>query len=130
MSTPSQEREIDKEYLDENPECYFVFGDNTIRKGCGGAAILRFHKQAIGFITKILPTHDDRAYYRPENYEAVFGRELSKITARIIAEPDKTFLISRLGGGLANKYGIYEAIIKDGIRVLAKYPNVEFLWED
>ena len=35
-----------KKFLDENPFSIFVFGDNTLRLGYGGAAILRDHPQS------------------------------------------------------------------------------------
>jgi hypothetical protein len=43
---------ITQEFLDTNPNAYFIFGDNLERWGHGGAARLRDHPHAIGFITK------------------------------------------------------------------------------
>jgi hypothetical protein len=42
----------------------------------------------------------------------------------------KTYLISQLGSGLANKYGIWEGVIKNGIAFLKDISNVIFLWEE
>ena len=43
---------ISLDFLDSTPNAYFIFGDNLTRKGNGGAAKLRVHPHAIGFITK------------------------------------------------------------------------------
>lgn len=43
---------VTKQFLDNNPNAIFVFGDNLLRVGYGGAAILRDHPQTYGFITK------------------------------------------------------------------------------
>lgn len=129
-SNPSKEKIIDGKYLDEHPNHIFVFGDNNIRKGHGGAAILRSYPNTYGFITKKAPTHYPADYYKPEEYNEVFKKELLKLMLEIYENPNKVYMISRLGAGLADKYGIYEAIIKDRIQVLKKFDNVVFLYED
>lgn len=43
---------VTKEFLDQNPNAVFIFGDNRRRLGYGGAASLRDHPQTYGFITK------------------------------------------------------------------------------
>lgn len=120
---------ITKEFLDKNPSYIFVFGDNSIHKGMKGAAVLRYHSQSIGFVTKKRPSYDSSAYYRPDEYTHVFNKELEKLEKDIKSCPHYTFLISKLGSGLANKYGIYEQVIRDGLKVLEKYLNVKFLFD-
>ncbi len=120
---------IDSEYLNKHPDHIFVFGDNTLHKGTKGAASLRFHNQSRGFITKKRPSYDDSAYYRPVEYKRVFREEMERLEKDIKCCPHLTFLISKLGSGLANKYGIYEKIIKEGLRPLRKYQNVKFLFD-
>lgn len=44
-----------------------VFGDNTIRAGCGGQAIIRFAECAFGIATKRSPRNLDSAYFSDEN---------------------------------------------------------------
>jgi hypothetical protein len=124
-----QEKIITKQYLREHPNEVFVFGDNTHRKGCGGAAILRYEPNVYGFITKKRPDHRDDSYYRPEEYEGVFVREYVKLHKEIKTHPDKKYLISKLGAGLANKYRIWEKIIEPNLKSGLKHlPNVEFLF--
>ena len=120
-----------KEFLDSNPKAVFVFGDNTIRQGYGGAAILRDHPQSHGFITKKYPDNEDESFYQPKEYAGVFFDELITLREKIQEEPFKTFYISQLGGGLANKYKIWENIIKKGIeKNLQEFSNVVFLWNN
>ena len=99
---------ITQEFLDNNPNAYFVFGDNLERFGYGGAAKLRDHPHAIGFITKKFPDNKDASFYRPEEYSSVFFEELLKLVVIIKKRPEKKFYISQLGGGLANKFFIWE----------------------
>ncbi len=124
-----QDFHISKQFLDNNPNSYFVFGDNTIRKGYGGAAALRDHPQAIGFITKKFPDNRDTSFYDPEEYESLFFDELEKLENRIIEQQDKIFYITQLGGGLANRYKIWDVLIKPNIvGKLTKFDNVVFCW--
>jgi hypothetical protein len=119
-----------EEFLDSNPKSVFVFGDNTIRQGYGGAAILRDHPQSYGFITKKYPDNKDESFYHPKEYAGIFFDELIKLREEIKEKPFKTFYISQLGAGLANKYNIWENIIKNGLeKNLQEFPNVVFLWE-
>lgn len=128
MQSHSNEKFITIGYLRENPNHIFVFGDNTIRKGKGGAAITRDEDNTYGFITKRLPDSNDGSYYKPQEYLPIFRDEMIKLIHTIIYNPNKTFLISKLGAGLANKYMIYEKVIKPGLHELKRYPNVEFLF--
>lgn len=105
----------------------FVFGDNIIRKGTAGQASCRNEDNTYGFITKKYPNLDAASYYKPEPYKLVFKYELEKLTRFIIEKPQYTFLIPTLGSGLANRFNIYEQVIRDGIQVLRQYPNVVFL---
>ena len=118
-------------FLDMNPNSYFVFGDNIERRGYGGAAKLRDHPHSIGFITKKFPDNRCTSFYHKEEYEEVFFEELNKLKTIIDKRPEKTFYISQLGGGLANRYLIWENLIKDNlIKTLSKYDNVIFCWEE
>jgi len=118
---------ITKEDLDNNPNWIFVFGDNTIHRGTAGAASLRYHRQSYGFITKKFPDNEDDSFYTLENYPFIFKLEMERLITMINTHQDYTFMISKLGSGLANKFGIYEAIIKPGLEELRKFPNVKLL---
>lgn len=121
---------ITKDFLDQNPNAIFVFGDNTHRTGYGGAAILRDHKQSYGFITKRAPDNMDESFYRPDNYRIDFLAHAMELQLFIDKNIDKTFYISQLGAGLANRYKIWEQVIKPGlIKYFSHYSNVVFLWD-
>jgi len=119
---------ITKEYLNNNPNYIFVFGDNTLRKGKGGAAKLRDEPNSYGFITKKYPNNQNNSFYKPEEYQYVFDIEFEKLKDLIIKNPNKKFLISKLGAGLANRYHIFEEIIEPQLQKLKKYLNVSFLY--
>ena len=119
---------ITKEYLEAHPKEVFVFGDNTIRRGLGGAARLRDMPNVYGFITKKFPNNNPPSFYTKEEYRSTFESEMTKLIAIITTNPDRTFLISRLGGGLANRHKIFENIIKPGLMSLIQYKNVKFLF--
>ena len=122
---------ITQEFLDNNPNAYFVFGDNLERRGYGGAAKLRDHPHSIGFITKKFPDNHDGSFYKPEEYSSVFFEELKKLKTIIEKRPDKMFYISQLGGGLANKFYIWQKLIRHNIvRSFEKSDNVVFCWGD
>jgi hypothetical protein len=122
---------ITESFLDENPDSYFIFGDNLTRQGMGGAAKLRLHPHAIGFITKKYPDNNDNSFYKPEEYSPVFFEELDKLKKLIEKRPDKKFYISQLGGGLANKFYIWEKLIRHNlVKRLEDFDNVIFCWGD
>lgn len=114
--------------LTDNPNWVFVFGDNTLRRGLGSAAVLRYHPQSLGFITKKFPDYKDTSFYTPEEYLPIYKQEIEKLKQNILKNPDKIFLISLLGAGLANKYKIFESIIQPSIKADLDLPNVKFLW--
>jgi len=124
----SSEKIVDKDYLESHPDHIFVFGDNLKRVGKGGAGNLRHMPNTYGFITKKEPNMRDASFYTPDEYLPVFYEETTKLEMEIIRKPTKRFLITKLGSGLANRYKIFEQVIEPRIRVLGRYPNVEFLW--
>ena len=122
---------ITQEFLDNNPTAYFVFGDNLERQGHGGAAKLRDHPHSIGFITKKFPDNHDGSFYKPEEYSPVFFEELKKLKTIIEKRPEKVFYISQLGSGLANKFRIWDKLIRHNlVRTLDEFSNVIFCWKD
>lgn len=123
------EKFITQRYLREHPNHIFVFGDNVKGKGYKGSAQLRDEPNSYGFITKKYPNYDKGSYFKPKEYKVVFEKELTKLINYIEENPDLTFLISRIGGDLANKYGIHQKVILPGLEELRQYPNVEFLWD-
>lgn len=120
---------ITKKYLLAHPNHIFVFGDNTLREGKGGAAKLRDSRNTYGFITKRYPGREPADYYEVSEYIEIFRKELILLKMYIKKHSDKLFLISKLGAGLANKYGIFEHVIYPKILELDKFKNVKFLFE-
>lgn len=122
---------ITQEFLDFNSSTYFVFGDNLERWGYGGAAKLRDHPRAIGFITKKFPDNKDESFYKPEEYSPLFFQELKKLKEFIVQHPNKTFYVSQLGGGLANRFRIWQKLVSHNLtKALEKCDNVVFCWEE
>jgi len=121
---------ITKEFLDQNPNVVFIFGDNRRRLGYGGAASLRDHPQTYGFITKKNPDNLDESFFRPESYHIDFTVQSIELQLIIEKNPDKIYYISQLGGGLANRYKIWEKVCKPRLKkYFSGYDNVVFLWD-
>ena len=124
-----EKKYVDAEFLRQNPDCIFVFGDNLERIGKGGAAVVRDEPNTYGFITKKQPRNVDSAFYRPTEYRNVYRKELERFVAEVIDNPDKCYLISKLGAGLANRFNIFEEIIERNLKKdLQELENVSFLW--
>jgi len=120
---------ITREYLISHPDHIFVFGDNLLRKGKGGAAILRDEPNTYGFITKKYPDNNDKSFYTPDEYYDVYQKQIDALRGLMMANSEKVFLISKLGAGLANRYSIFEKIIEPNIRKdLSMFDNKKFLW--
>lgn len=52
------------------PNALFIFGDNDIRKGCKGQAIIRNCPNSQGIPTKKLPSFSNSAYYTDTDLES------------------------------------------------------------
>ena len=120
---------ITRKYLIDNPNHIFVFGDNLIRKGYGGAAKLRGLPNSYGFVTKKYPNNNDESFYTPDEYHDIYQREMDALRSLMLVNKDVIYLISKLGAGLANRYNIFEKIIEPNIREdLSMFENKRFLW--
>jgi hypothetical protein len=123
--------EITPEFLNSTPDAYFVFGDNLQKIGLGGAAKLRGHPKAIGFVTKKAPSNELNASFKPEEYASLFFDQLKQLEAHIKNNPKHTFYVSKLGSGLANRYYIWQKIIGHNLTdALGEYDNVVFCWDE
>jgi hypothetical protein len=121
---------ITEEWLVEHQEYVFVFGDNLLRRGKRGAAVLRDLPNSYGFITKKYPNNKDNSFFKPIEYEKKFNEELHQLILYIKEHSDKIFLISKLGAGLANKYKIWQKIVYPGLEELAIFSNIVFLFKN
>lgn len=120
---------VTKKFLENyRSNVIFVFGDNLIHRGKGGAAVLRDEENAVGFITKKYPNNNISSFFTPQEYLQVFHKEVDKIQTLIEKYPNILFLFSKLGSGLANKYCIFEEIIEPWLLSLKKYPNCVLLF--
>jgi len=126
------EHYITEKFLKNNPNVLFIFGDNTLGVGKGGAAQLRDCENAIGFITKKYPNNEDTSFYTVSNYYKMFAKELHMLVKLIESNLDKKIYITPLGSGLANKYHIFERMIRPSLLDLEKqYDNVYLVgWEE
>jgi 1-aminocyclopropane-1-carboxylate deaminase/D-cysteine desulfhydrase-like pyridoxal-dependent ACC family enzyme len=121
--------EITREYLQNNPNHIFVFGDNAKKVGTGGAAKFRDMPNTYGFVTKKYPCNHNWCFYSVDEYLPVYKYEVIRLITEIENNPDKIYLISKIGSGLANKFRIFENVIELSIKSdLAQYTNVVFLW--
>ena len=122
---------ITSEFLNEHPEAVFVFGDNLVGAGTGGAAYLRHHPQSLGFITKKYPNNVDSSFFTPDTYQEIFDDQVELLIHFIENNPGKMLYVSKIGGNLANRYGIWEEIIHPQLPDrLRDYSNqVTFLWD-
>lgn len=60
---------ITRDYIKENPNMFFVFGDNDERNGYGGQAKeMRGEPNSIGVRTKHRPSNSSTAYYTDDTY--------------------------------------------------------------
>jgi ribA/ribD-fused uncharacterized protein len=128
---PTRKIEMSRSFLRKNPNAVFVFGDNTIQRGHGGAAALRDEPNSLGFITKKYPNNNPASFYTVEEYWPVFQQEVVKLKGHIGQHPHKTFYIAKLGSNLANLHGIWEAIIQPNLPDLLKEYSTQivYLWE-
>ena len=120
---------ITRHYLHSNPNQIFVFGDNCMRIGTGGAAVFRDEPNTYGFITKKIPSNSSEAYYKPAEYKSIYQGEIAKLIKEANKNKGKVYIISKVGAGLANKYKIFEEVIEPNIKKdLKQCFNINFLW--
>ena len=116
-------------FLNDNPNIYFIYGDNILHKGKGGAAALRDQPNTIGFITKKFPNDDNTSFYHPDEYLQVFHKECDRLITLMKNNPHHYYLFSKIGSGLANKYCIFQLIIEPWLLSLEnKFTNCSLLF--
>ena len=85
----------------ENQEKIFVFGDNMVRKGKGGQAVIRDCPNAFGIATKRYPSMNEDAFFsdQPDEFDVVMNdlRQLYKLSKSHTI----VFPVGGIGTGLA-----------------------------
>lgn len=86
----------------KNPNTIYVFGDNMMRIGKGGQAIIRGEPNAFGIVTKKLPTMTSNAFFTDNDFE-LFKKEVLNDIQKIQDSPlnDVVFPEGGIGTGLA-----------------------------
>jgi hypothetical protein len=83
----------------------FVFGDNTIRVGKGGQAIIRHCDNAYGVATKITPGYNKKNYFNDNNIRdniAIIKNDLEKLLQVSKSYRNIYFPRDGLGTGLSD----------------------------
>lgn len=107
---------VNRQFLNQNKNICFIFGSSLYGNGYGGAAALRDCLNSHPFVTKLHPNNLDSSFYRPKEYFPIYKEEIIKLKHFILTSNYKTFLITKLGSGLANKYKIWEEVIEPNIK--------------
>jgi hypothetical protein len=66
----------------QEPQTLFVFGDNLVKVGNAGQAVIRYCNNAFGFPTKKLPATTNNAYFTDVEYEdncKLFDRHVEQL---------------------------------------------------
>ena len=91
------------EMCENNPSFLFVFGDNLLKKGKKGQAIIRDCKNAFGVPTKRLPSMDVGSFFsdKQDEYDVVKNKLIYLYNEHL---KGKTIILpeNQIGSGLAN----------------------------
>ena len=97
------------EVVKSNPSYLFIFGDNDIKVGKGGQAIIRHESNTAGIPTKKLPNNKESSFYNDDEYDSNVEKidiAIKIIKQRIFNSNPKyeaiVFPVDGLGTGLAN----------------------------
>lgn len=94
---------LDSKLCNSNSDALIVFGDNLIKKGKAGQAIIRDEPNAFGVPTKRLPSMDEGSFFsdRQDEYEIVKSKLIYLWNEHI---KGKTVILpnAQIGSGLAN----------------------------
>jgi len=71
----------------KSPNKIFIYGDNDLRTGLGGQAIIRNESNTLGIRTKKKPTHEKDAYYTDDEFEEnkkKINQDIKKISDELL----------------------------------------------
>ena len=87
--------------LKANPDKLFLFGDNNVRTGKGGQAVIRDESNAVGISTKLLPKNTSEAFMSDNQLasnKAVIDSDIRKAKEKA-AKEGKTIVLPKGGFG-------------------------------
>jgi hypothetical protein len=80
------------------PDSLFIFGDNDIKQGIGGQAIIRICANSIGIPTKKFPSYKNQAYYTDAEYVENCKKILKSIDKIIVESMNYNKLFFPMNG--------------------------------
>jgi hypothetical protein len=105
------------------PQTLFLFGDNTMRVGNGGQAIIRNLPNSLGVITKKVPNTKEEAFFRDKDLEEY--KEYLEIDMSILREKGKDFdeivVNKNIGLGLADMLNKCPLCYQELIKTLTEF---------
>lgn len=106
----------------EFPDKVFVFGDNMMRRGKGGQAIIRDEPNAFGVATKRYPRNTENSFFSDQQNELdTMLNDLRRLFVKKIAGDTLVFPRGGLGTGLAQLQTRSPMIFAKLCDVLQKY---------
>lgn len=92
----------------DNPRTLYVFGDNVVKYGCAGQAVIRYEPNSIGIPTKSRPSMDESSFFSDTPMQGLKIEEsiVDILVALMGGKFDKVvFPADGLGTGLADMPG-------------------------
>ena len=86
------------------PNCLFIFGDNNVKLGCGGQAIIRGLPNVAGIPTKKYPNNNAGSFYSDNDFDDNASRIKDAINHIITRAKDYQYIVypkHRIGTGLS-----------------------------
>ncbi len=117
----------------QHPQRQYVFGDNFVREGKKGQAIIRDEPNAIGVRTKYLPSMKDNAFFSDREYDmltAAIDDDFVPIYKSLIEGRLVIFPADGLGTGLAdlpNKAPKVFAHLQENIEIAKAIDGVAYV---
>lgn len=111
---------ITPEFCRAYPRWLFVFGDNLVRKGTGGQAVIRHEPNAVGIATKRYPTNLHNAFLSDDMLDQWKKAEADRfefLAAHLRVRQIVVWPLDGIGTGLAKLSqkapDIYRAILRN-----------------
>lgn len=123
-------KKVTKQYLRNNPNVIFVFGDNSKRLGKLGTSFLRDELNTYGFVIKKNSKSDASSYFEIEEYSNVYFNEIDKFRKEVMENRGRIFLIDDFGKWKNGDINLFDNFLREKmIDDLSDLDNVKFLWD-